>query len=146
MDVQPVYALEVTDVSGNKFESVMKCGGRDLGVRIRENAALFFKVSPDFAEHTGRGRVEGEDCYSWKNPLLNIPQVSIASRGAVRPLEELSNADSACELVLARDGTDPLDVDRMRMRTKKLRDRVRVEEEGHGKSIEVGRGPSSDTA
>jgi len=146
MDGQPGYALEVTDVSGNEFESVMKCGGCNLGVRIRENAALFFKVRPEFAEHAGRGRVVGQDADGWKNSLLNIVQVSIAGRGAVRPLEEFSDADSAGELILTRDGSDPLEVDRMWFRPKELGDRVRVEKEGHGGSVQLGRAPPSDTA
>lgn len=128
----------MAEVTCDEFEVVKHGCRRDLQVSVREDVPAPLQIGPDHAKDAGDGEVVGEDRHGRKHTGLDVLQMAFFGGRAIGALEEFTDGHGTCELVLPRDGLEPLYVGLEGSGTQQLRDRVRIEKVGHGDQSRAG--------
>src|SRR5690606_20937612 len=105
----------------------------------RKDGAAYLQIGADPTEHAGGGALVGEYGQGREHALVDVRQVLLALRRAVRVLVELSERHRARELLRPGDRAEPFHESDGGPRAEDLRDRVGIEQVGHRISRAVGR-------
>jgi len=116
------------------------CRG-DLQIRISEGSASNGKPRLDLTKDARRCHVVRKNGHGGQDELFDILQVPLVVGRPEGSFVKLTDDDSARELICARHLRKPAEIRGSGSRPQDLRNRVRVEEIRHPRSVEPGRSP-----
>ena len=135
-DRQAWHACEVTAISGDERQSMMKGGRCDLQVSVGKQGIRCRQPRVQFAVHASNGRVIGDHRDRRQNLLVELLEMSLPIGRAIRPSKQLAHRDGAGILLLPRNRGQPGQIRRIRSALQHFRDGVSIEEVRHGTSVE----------